>query len=99
MIQEAVKWTFEPTHCKIGFSTTHFRISETEGFFKKFNGTISTDTDDFSDAQVDLLIDVNSIDTQDENRDNHLKSADFFNAEQFSNIYFKSLRMEVHKPN
>jgi len=99
MIQEAVKWTFEPSHCKIGFSTTHFGISETEGFFRKFDGTIRAETEDFSDAQAELLIDVNSIDTQDEDRDKHLKSADFFNAEQFSNIYFKSTKMEVVKAN
>jgi len=99
MIQEAVKWTFEPSHCKIGFSTTHFGISETEGFFRKFDGTIRAETEDFSDAQAELLIDVKSIDTQDEDSDKHLKSADFFNAEQFSNIYFKSTKMEVVKAN
>jgi polyisoprenoid-binding protein YceI len=99
MIQEAVKWAFEPAHCKIGFSTRHFGISETEGFFKKFDGTISTEKEDFSDAEVELSIDVNSIDTQDEGRDGHSKSADFFNAEQFPNIHFKSTRMEVVNAN
>jgi len=48
-----------PAHCKIGFSTRHFGISETEGFFKKFDGTISTEKEDFSDAEVELSIDVN----------------------------------------
>ena len=99
MIQEAVKWVFDASHCKIGFSIRHFGITETEGFFKKFDGTISAEREDFSDAEVELSIDVNSIDTQDENRDSHLKSADFFNAQQFSNIYFKSTGMEVVKAN
>jgi polyisoprenoid-binding protein YceI len=99
MVQEAVKWAFEPSHCKIGFSTTHFGISETEGSFRKFDGAISTQGEDFSDAQVELSIDVNSIDTQDESRDGHLKSADFFNAEQFSIIHFKSTALEVVKTN
>ena len=99
MIQKAVKWALDPSHCKIGFSTTHFGISETEGFFRKFDGAISTEKEDFSDADVELSIDVNSIDTQDETRDGHLKSADFFNAGQFSNIHFKSTGMEVVKTN
>jgi len=95
MVQEAVKWTFDASHCKIGFSTRHFGISETDGFFKRFDGTISAEKEDFSDAKVELSIEVNSIDTQDENRDLHLKSADFFNVELFPNIYFKSTGMEV----
>jgi polyisoprenoid-binding protein YceI len=99
MIQEAVKWTFEPSHCKIGFSVRHFGITETEGFFKKFEGTINNEKEDFLDAKVELTIDVNSIDTQDESRDGHLKSVDFFNAEQFPTIHFKSTSLEVVEAN
>jgi polyisoprenoid-binding protein YceI len=95
MVQQLEKWTFEPSHCKIGFSVKHFGISETEGFFKKFEGRITSEKEDFSDARVDLVIDVNSIDTQDATRDGHLKSADFFNAEHFPTIRFQSSAMEV----
>lgn len=99
MIQEAVKWVFDMSHCKIGFSIRHFGISETEGFFKSFHGTINTEKEDFSDAEVELSIDVNSIYTQDENRDLHLNSADFFNAEQYPSIYFKSTGVQIVKAN
>lgn len=94
MIQEAVKWIFEPSHCKIGFSVRHFGISETEGYFKKFEGTIETEKEDFSDAKVTLDIDANSIDTQDAQRDGHLRSPDFLNAEKFPTIRFQSTRVE-----
>src|SRR4030095_2944683 len=99
MIQEAVKWIFEPSHCKIGFSVRHFGIAETEGHFKKFEGSIQSGREDFSDAQVELSIDVTSVDTQDTQRDGHLTSADFFNAERFPTIHFVSTRTEVVEDN
>jgi len=98
MVQEGVKWIFEPSHCKIGFSVRHFGISETEGYFKKFEGTIETEKEDFSDAQVALEIDASSIDTQDAQRDAHLRSADFLNAEKFPAIRFMSTRTERVSP-
>lgn len=99
MIKEAVKWIFEPSHCKIGFSVRHFGITETEGHFNKFEGVVYSDTDDFSDAQVELTVDANSVDTQDAQRDGHLKSADFFNAEKFPTIHFQSTGMEIEGSN
>lgn len=99
MVQEKVRWDFEPTHCKIGFSVRHFGISETEGFFRKFSGTIDYEKQDFSDAKVELNIDVASIDTQEKDRDAHLLSPDFFNAAQYPGIHFKSTKMEVTDPN
>ncbi|MDX2301514.1 MAG: YceI family protein [Microscillaceae bacterium] len=92
------QWAFEPSHCKIGFSVRHFGISETEGFFHKYEGTIHTETEDFSDAQIEFKVEVDSIDTQDAARDEHLKSADFFDAGQFPILHFKSTRMEVVVP-
>ncbi len=87
---QAPTWTFEKSHCKFGFSVTHFGISETEGQFRKFDGTITTTKADFSDAKVALTIDVSSIDTDDTQRDSHLKSADFFDAEKYPTITFVS---------
>lgn len=99
MVNQMVKWVFEPTHCKIGFSIRHFGISEVEGFFRKFEGTVGTDRHDFSDAAVELTIDAASIDTQEPNRDGHLSSADFFEVEKFPTIHFKSTRFEVVETN
>lgn len=97
MIQTTVHtWAFEPSHCKIGFSIRHFGITDTEGFFRTYQGTVTSEKEDFSDASVELLIDLNSIDTQDAQRDAHLKSADFFNTSQFPAMHFKSTSMEKH---
>jgi polyisoprenoid-binding protein YceI len=84
------QWSFEKSHCKIAFTVAHFGISETDGQFKKFDGTINTTKDDFSDAKIDFVVDVNSINTDDEQRDGHLKSADFFDVAKYPNIVFKS---------
>lgn len=81
---------FEPTHCKIGFSVTHFAISEVEGFFREFTGTVDTSSGDFSDARVDVSIPVKSIDTQEASRDQHLLNSDFFQADRYPEITFKS---------
>jgi polyisoprenoid-binding protein YceI len=84
------KWEYDKTHAKIGFSISHFGISETEGKFTKFSGGVTTTKADFSDAKFDITIDVNSINTENTDRDSHLKSADFFDTEKFPNITFKS---------
>jgi polyisoprenoid-binding protein YceI len=97
-MQQIAKWVFEPSHCKIGFSVRHFGISETEGFFHKYDGTIITEKEDFSDVQVDFTVDANSVDTQEAARDGHLRSADFFNTEQYPIIHFKSTSLEVVAP-
>lgn len=84
------KWAFDGSHAKIGFSVSHMGISETEGKFTKFEGTVLSDKPDFSDAKIDLTIDVNSINTEDKRRDDHLKAADFFDAAKYPTITFKS---------
>jgi polyisoprenoid-binding protein YceI len=94
MIQQSEKWVYDFSHSKIGFSVRHFGITESEGHFRKFTGTITSEKDDFSDAGVELSIDVNSIETNDEQRDTHLKSSDFFFAEKFPTIHFKSTQLE-----
>jgi polyisoprenoid-binding protein YceI len=91
---QAPTWVFEPSHCKVGFSISHFGISETEGQFKKFTGTIVATQKDFSDAKIDFTVDVNSINTDDEQRDGHLKSADFFDAAKYPSLIFKSKSMK-----
>ncbi|MDQ6812540.1 MAG: YceI family protein [Bacteroidota bacterium] len=93
-IQTAVfaqtKWTVDNAHSSVKFSVSHLVISEVEGAFKKFSGSVSSATPDFTDAAVDFDIDVNSINTDNDMRDKHLKSDDFFNAAQYPNMTFKS---------
>jgi polyisoprenoid-binding protein YceI len=84
------KWVVDKSHSNVKFSVTHLVISEVEGNFKSFNGSITGSKPDFSDAQIDFTVDVASINTDNEMRDNHLKSDDFFNAEKFPVMTFKS---------
>jgi polyisoprenoid-binding protein YceI len=86
----AGKWGYDLSHSKLGFTISHFGISETEGRFTKFDGQVYSDKPDFSDAAIELIIDVASINTEDTQRDNHLRSADFFDVAQFPSIIFKS---------
>lgn len=83
-------WTFDKSHSKVGFSVSHLIISETEGNFKSFDGSVETKGDDFSEAKVEFTVDTKSIDTDNEQRDNHLRNDDFFNSEKFPKMIFKS---------
>jgi polyisoprenoid-binding protein YceI len=92
-------WGFDASHAKVGFKISHFGISETEGKFIKFDGTVLSTQPDFSDAEIDFTIDVNSINTEDSQRDAHLRSADFFDVEKFPSITFKSKSLETVEKN
>jgi polyisoprenoid-binding protein YceI len=81
-------------HSDIMFRVKHLMISTATGIFKKFDATIETEKDDFANAKVYFEADVDSIDTKNEQRDTHLKSDDFFNAEQFPKMTFKSTSIE-----
>lgn len=83
-------WKADPAHTQVSFDIVHLGISEIEGQFGKFEGSITATKDDFSDAQYEMKIDVASINTGVEMRDNHLKSADFFDAENHPKMSFKS---------
>lgn len=83
-------WNVDNSHSNVKFTVTHLVISEVEGYFKNFKGSITSSNADFNDASVDFTVDINSINTDNENRDKHLKSDDFFNAEQYPNMTFKS---------
>lgn len=87
-------WKSENSHTNVRFSVPHLVISETEGTFKKFEGTVVSNNADFTDAKIDFSIDVASINTDNEMRDNHLKSDDFFNAEKFPKITFKGASLK-----
>ena len=84
------KWNVDNVHSNVKFSVPHLVISEVEGSFKKFTGTIVSAKPDFTDAVVNFTIDVNSINTDNDMRDNHLKGDDFFNAEKYPSMTFRS---------
>lgn len=82
------KWSLNQAHSKIGFIVTHMVVSEVEGNFKQFEGKVSTTSDDFNGAEVEFTAQVASVDTDNDRRDNHLRSDDFFNAEKYPTIKF-----------
>ena len=86
----AQTWNLDKSHAKLGFTITHLMISDVEGTFKTFDVTLTASKEDFSDAAISLTADVNSINTDNEKRDAHLKSADFFDAAKYPSLSFKS---------
>ena len=84
-------WTIDKPHSKIGFSVVHMVVSETEGNFKDFDGKVVSKNADFDGADVEFTGKIASIDTDNENRDKHLKSPDFFDAEKFPDVTFKGV--------
>lgn len=84
------KWAIDPLHSEVQFKVKHLMISTVTGSFKTFSGSATTLSDDFEDAEVEFSLDVNSITTNQEMRDNHLKNDDFFQADKYPTIDFKS---------
>ena len=89
------KWTVDAVHSNIKFTVTHMVVSEVEGSFKKFDGTVESSKADFSDAVVNFTVDVNSVNTESEMRDGHLKGDDFFNAAKYPTMTFKSTSVKM----
>lgn len=90
MIQIAVtSWTIDKAHSSIDFKVTHF-FTPVNGEFHDYEATINFDPENLKESMVDVKIMVNSIDTENEKRDGHLKTADFFNVEKWPYITFKS---------
>lgn len=87
-VQTPTKWTLDKTHSNVRFTVTHMVVSETDGSFKIFDGTVEHTKADWSDAKINFTVDINSINTDNENRDKHLKADDFFNAEKFPTAKF-----------
>jgi polyisoprenoid-binding protein YceI len=84
------KWAIDPMHSEVQFKVKHLMISTVTGSFKTFSGTATTQSEDFENAEIQFSLDVNSISTNQEMRDNHLKSDEFFQAEKYPTIDFKS---------
>jgi len=88
------KWSIDPMHSEVQFKVKHLVISTVTGFFKSFEGSLETASEDFSNAKISFSLDIDSIDTNQSQRDAHLKSADFFDAEKFPKITFNSTSFE-----
>ena len=84
------KWALDPTHSEVHFKVKHLVISTVTGSFKAFDGSFEAENDDFSNAQIDFSLDVSSIDTNQGQRDTHLKSPEFFDAEKYPKMTFSS---------
>lgn len=84
-------WTIDKSHAKLGFTISHLTVSDVEGSFRITDAKIVSTKDDFSDAVVELTADVNSVNTENEKRDEHLKGADFFDAAKYPTLTFKSI--------
>lgn len=88
--QTVKTWNVDKMHSSVKFAVSHLVISEVEGSFKIFDGSLVAAKEDFSDAKINFTVDVNSINTDNANRDGHLKSDDFFNADKFPTMKFVS---------
>ena len=87
-------WTVDPTHAEVGFSVRHLMISTVRGRFGAVTGTVTLDEQNPAKSSIDVTIDVSSIDTRQEARDTHLRSADFFDVENHPTMHFVSTRVD-----
>jgi polyisoprenoid-binding protein YceI len=87
-------WNFDTAHSSVGFTVRHMVIAKVHGVFAQWSGAIELDEGDFTKSRVAVEIDAASIDTKNAQRDGHLRSADFFDAEKFPKLTFRSTRIE-----
>lgn len=88
------KWELDPTHSELGFKIKHLMITNVSGVFKKFDVKVETENEDFSTAQITASADMRSIHTNNEQRDAHLRTSDFFEADTYPELVFQSTRVE-----
>lgn len=86
----AQTWTADKAHAKVGFTVTHLMLTEVDGNFKNYDAKITAAKPDLSDAVIELTADINSINTENDRRDTHLKSPDYFDAAKYPTLTFKS---------
>jgi polyisoprenoid-binding protein YceI len=92
-------WKIDSAHSEITFAVRHMMISNVRGRFEDFTGTVEFDEENPENSSVEVKIEAASINTREEDRDNHLRSPDFLNAEQYPYLTFKSTRIEQTSPN
>lgn len=93
-IATATKWTIDPSHSEIQFKVKHLMITTVTGAFKEFGADAELEGEDLSSARVNFWANTASVFTNDEKRDAHLRSADFFDSEQFAKLTFRSTRFD-----
>lgn len=91
---QSTVWKADKSHSNVNFTVTHLMISEITGGFKDYDVNVSMNGQDFKTAKVEAVIKTASVNTDNENRDKHLRSDDFFNADSFPNMMFKSESIE-----
>jgi len=94
---QTATWNVDPSHSRAGFSVKHLVISDVKGEFSKLSGKVQLDDADLSRSSVEVTIEAASVDTREEKRDAHLKSADFFDAAKYPTIIFKSTKVVAGK--
>ncbi len=90
-----MSYQIDQAHSQIQFTVRHMMISKVRGWFEKFDGTVALDEQEPSNSTVDVRIEAASINTRDAQRDAHLRSPDFLDAEKYPYLYFKSTKVEV----
>lgn len=89
-MKNETKWSIDPAHSEIAFKAKHLMISNVKGAFREFDASIYTTGNDFSSAKIDFWMNPSSVDTGEKKRDEHLKSADFFDVGNHKKITFVS---------
>ncbi len=98
VVEEAAMYTIDPAHTTVGFRIRHMGIAFVEGEFDEFAGTITFDPNNLSATRADVTVKTTSIDTDVERRDNHLRSADFFDVESYPEMTFTSTSVQPTGP-
>ena len=91
-------WNIDTVHSTVGFTVRHLMVSKVHGLFTKWKGTFAFDEANLAASHVEVTIEVASVDTREPQRDAHLRSGDFFEAEKFPQMTFKSTKVEGAKP-
>lgn len=92
-------WDLDPAHSRVGFSAKHAMVANVRGAFNDVTGTLHADLEHPEESTAEIILKVASIDTRNQQRDDHLRSADFFDAEQWPEIVFRSTRIEEVEEN
>ena len=93
VLATAATWTIDPEHSSVGFKVRHLMVSNVKGVFEKFSGTVDIDDKDITKSKVEVTIDTNSINTNVQKRDEHLRSADFFDVAKYPAMTFASKKV------
>ncbi|MFB9055626.1 YceI family protein [Mariniflexile ostreae] len=96
-MENKTKWNVDASHSEVGFKVKHMMISTVKGAFEDFNASVETENEDFKNASFSFTAKVGSINTKNQDRDTHLKSDDFFNAEKYPELTFTSTSYDGNK--